>query len=117
MSDIISIHAPLNHFTSNLIKFEQLKLMKKSALLINVGRGGIVQEADLAQALNEDVIMGAALDVFAEEPIKAHNPLLHLKNPDKLVLTPHIAWASTEARILLMEKVAENINAFLKEGI
>ncbi|QNF35469.1 D-2-hydroxyacid dehydrogenase [Adhaeribacter swui] len=113
-SDIISIHAPLSGKTRNLMAYPQLQQMKKSALLINVGRGGIVDENDLAKALNDDLIAGAGLDVFAAEPIKPDNPLLKINNPAKLVLTPHIAWSSHEARILLMDKVLQNIRDFFK---
>ncbi|PSR52308.1 D-2-hydroxyacid dehydrogenase [Adhaeribacter arboris] len=112
--DIISIHAPLNEHTRNLIAYPQLRQMKPTALLINAGRGGIVQEADLTQALNEDLIAGAGLDVFEKEPIQADNPLLKITNPQKLVLTPHVAWSSREARTLLMEKVIQNIEQFLE---
>jgi lactate dehydrogenase-like 2-hydroxyacid dehydrogenase len=72
--------------------------MKKSAILLNLGRGGIVNEGDLARALDEGLIAGAGLDVFEQEPMDAKNPLLNLKNPERLVLTPHIAWTSIEAR-------------------
>jgi len=113
--DIISIHAPLNEHTRNLITYPQLQQMKPSALLINVGRGGIVRETDLNQALNENLIAGAGLDVFEKEPIEADNPLLKINNPHKLVLTPHIAWSSREARTLLMDKVIQNIEQFLEE--
>ena len=114
-SDIVSIHAPLNEYTANLINYSSLLLMKKTALLINAGRGGIVNEADLVRALNEDVIAGAGIDVFETEPINVANPLLQVNNKEKLVLTPHVAWASIEARTLLMEKVGRNIDDFLKE--
>ncbi|MDQ4139106.1 MAG: D-2-hydroxyacid dehydrogenase [Bacteroidota bacterium] len=112
--DIISIHAPLNEHTRKLIGYEQLQQMKQNALLINVGRGGIVQEGDLTQALNENLIAGAGLDVFTKEPIEEDNPLLQINNPNKLVLTPHIAWASHEARTLLMQKVIQNIEQYLE---
>jgi glycerate dehydrogenase len=114
-SDIISIHAPLNEYTRNLINYERLQQMKRSAVLINVGRGGIVNEADLARALNENLLAGAGIDVFETEPIKADNPLLQIKEPAKLVLTPHIAWASLEARTLLLDKVQQNIQEFLAQ--
>jgi lactate dehydrogenase-like 2-hydroxyacid dehydrogenase len=114
--DIVSIHAPLNEHTSNLLHYDRLRLMKPSAILINVGRGGILNEADLARALDEGLIKAAAIDVFQHEPINADNPLLKLKAREKLVLTPHIAWASIEARTLLVEKVARNIQEFLKQG-
>jgi len=112
-SDIVSIHAPLNENTDNLISAEQLSLMKHSVLLINTGRGGIINETDLAQALDSESIGGAALDVFENEPIKSDNPLLGIKNKDRLVMTPHIAWASVEARTELIEGVKENIETFI----
>ncbi len=112
-SDIVSIHAPLNENTIDLIDYDCLKQMKQSAILINVGRGGIVIEADLARALDEKLIAGAGIDVFTKEPIMPENPLLHLKNKDSLVLTPHVTWASLEARTLLMEKIGQTINEFI----
>lgn len=112
-SDVISIHAPLTDQTRHLIGANELARMKKTALLINVGRGGIVREGDLAQALDQGLLAGAALDVFEQEPIGADNPLLAIKNKHKLVLTPHIAWSSHEARTLLIEKVSQNIRDFL----
>ncbi len=112
-SDIVSIHAPLNDQTKNLINYEAIKKMKSSAILINVGRGGIINETDLARALDEDLIYGACIDVLNKEPVSADNPLLQIGNRDKLLITPHIAWASEESRTLLMEKVYENIKKFL----
>ncbi len=114
-SDIISIHAPLNENTANLIDYKRLKLMKPSALLINTGRGGIVNETDLARALDEDVIAGAAVDVFEQEPIDRQNPLMEVKKKEKLILTPHMTWASIEARTSLMEGVRQNIEQFLRD--
>lgn len=113
--DIVSIHAPLNDHTLNLLNYEHLQLMKKTALLINAGRGGIVNEADLTRALNEELIAGAGIDVFEKEPINSTNPLLQVKNKEKLALTPHVTWASIEARTFLMEKVRLNIMEFLNE--
>lgn len=113
-SDVISIHAPLNDDTYNLIGIEQLKKMKSTAYLINVGRGGIVNEYDLAQALDSNIIAGAGLDVFESEPIGADNPLLKVRNLEKLTLSPHTAWASKEARETLVRKIALNIKDFLK---
>ncbi|GAA4420605.1 D-2-hydroxyacid dehydrogenase [Nibrella viscosa] len=115
--DIISIHAPLNENTANFINYDRLSRMKKSAILINVGRGGIVNEADLAKALDEDLIAGAGIDVYSQEPILPDNPLLHVKNKARLALTPHVTWASIESRTLLMEKVAQNIDAFLQDCV
>jgi glycerate dehydrogenase len=114
-SDIVSIHAPLIENTENLIGADQLSLMKSSALLINTGRGGIVNEQDLASALDDESIAGAALDVFENEPINAENPLLSIGNKNRLVLTPHIAWASVEARTELIEGVKNNIETFIGE--
>lgn len=114
-SHFVSIHAPLNENTEGLIGSEELKSMKKSAILINAGRGGIVKEADLAKALDDDEIGGAGLDVFDEEPMEKDNPLLSIKNKHKLVMTPHIAWASIEARTELIEGVKSNIDEFLAD--
>ncbi|CAM2078740.1 MAG: D-2-hydroxyacid dehydrogenase [uncultured Clostridium sp.] len=111
-SDIISIHAPLNENTLGLINYEALCKMKNSAVLVNMGRGHIVVEEDLARAIDEDRIRGAALDVFEVEPIKINSPLLTMKNKDRIILSPHIAWASVEARERLFNEVVENITAF-----
>lgn len=113
-SDIISIHAPLNANTHNLFNYENISMMKKSAILINMGRGPIVVEKDLAKAIDEELISGAALDVFEVEPILENNPLVSLKNKDRLLLTPHIAWASAEARDRLFNILIDNITAFYK---
>ena len=111
-SDIISIHAPLNENTLGLINYKALCKMKNSAILVNMGRGPIVVEEDLARAIDEDKIRGAALDVFEVEPIKVNSPLLTMKNKDRIILSPHIAWASVEARERLFNEVVENITAF-----
>ena len=111
-SDIVSIHAPLNERTHNLIGIQQLRMMKPTALLVNVGRGGIVDEAALAEAIDSDIIAGAGLDVFTREPLPAGHPLLNVRNKDKLLLLPHIAWASVEARTVLVSRIAENIKSF-----
>ncbi|WP_457641920.1 D-2-hydroxyacid dehydrogenase [Persephonella sp.] len=116
-SDIVSIHAPLNDKTKNLITYEKLKLMKSSAILLNLGRGGIVNEKDLAKALDENLIAAAGLDVLEKEPMDPYNPLLEIKNKDKLFITPHIAWTSIEARERLINEIAENIKAFLNGEI
>ncbi len=113
-SDIVSIHAPLNARTRNLITYEKLKLMKPSAYLLNLGRGGIVNEKDLAKALDEGIIAGVGLDVLEREPISEDNPLLKIKNKEKLFITPHIAWTSIEARRKLIEEIEKNIEAFLE---
>lgn len=107
--DVISVHAPYNERTAGLIGERELRLMKSSAFILNLGRGGIVDEAALARVIDEDVIGGAALDVFTSEPLPADNPLLHTRHPEKLRFTPHTAWASVEARKRLVAGVAENI--------
>lgn len=112
--DIISIHAPLTEKTNGLMNYEAISNMKKNSILVNMGRGPIVVEADLARAIEEELIAGAALDVFEVEPMKKDNPLLTIKNKENLVLTPHIAWASVEARERLFKEVIENIKAFYK---
>lgn len=112
-SDIISIHAPLNEKTLNLLQYDELNLIKDGAILLNLGRGGIINEADLAKILDEKEIF-CGLDVVSKEPIEENNPLLRVKNKQRLLLTPHIAWASIEARKRLIEKVALNIEEFLK---
>lgn len=111
-SDIISIHAPLSKNTLGLLDYEALCKMKNSSILVNMGRGPIVVEEDLARAIDENKIRGAALDVFEVEPIKINSPLLTMKNKDKIILSPHIAWASVEARERLFNEVIENIIAF-----
>lgn len=112
--DIISIHAPLNNKTQGLFNYKNLKKMKREAVLVNMGRGPIVVDEHLAKAIDEGLIAGAALDVFSVEPISSDNPLLHVKNKDNIVLTPHIAWASVESRNRLFSDVVENIRAYYK---
>ena len=111
-SDVVSIHAPYNEKTHELIGYEQMKQMKPGAYLVNVGRGRIVKEADLAKALNENLIAGAALDVLEKEPIDHFNELFKVEDQHKLLITPHIAWASIEARRRLIEEVVLNIEAY-----
>lgn len=115
-ADIVSIHCPLNDHTRNLIGATELKLMRHTALLINVARGGIVDEAALAQALNEERIAGAALDVFAQEPMADTNPLLQLRDPDRLLVSPHNAWATAEAIDILIDNIGENIRTLQAHG-
>ena len=114
-ADVVSIHCPLNAHTRGLIGAEQLRRMKPSALLVNVARGGIVDEAALAEALDDGWIAGAALDVFSSEPVKADNPLLALRDPYRLLASPHNAWATGEAIDTLVRCVARNIEAYLKK--
>jgi len=108
-SDVISIHAPLNERTNGLIGAEQLALMKPTAYILNLGRGGIVDEKALADAISSETIAGAALDVFTREPLPADNPLLHTAHPERLRFTPHTAWASSAARDRLVRSIAEHI--------
>lgn len=108
-SDVVSIHAPLNARTQGLLKMAELRKMKPSAFLINMGRGGIVDEADLAAAVDEGVIAGAALDVFTVEPLPLDHPFLQVKHPERFRFTPHTAWASVEARERLIAIIADNI--------
>lgn len=112
-SDIISIHAPLNIHTQGLFDKIAFEKMKKSAVLINVGRGPIVSDKDLAYALENNLIAGAALDVIDKEPIEKDNPLLKIKDSNKLIITPHIAWATYEARTRLLDEVCRNIESFI----
>lgn len=108
-SDIVSIHAPLNERTNGLIGSKELALMKPEAILVNMGRGGIVDESSLAEAIDNQTIAGAALDVFVKEPLPSDNPLLKVKRKDRLRLSPHTAWASVQARERLVSQIAENI--------
>lgn len=112
-SDVISIHSPLNEKTKNLISLKEMKEMKTSAVLINMGRGGIVNESDLVQSLNFGLIAGAVIDVYEDEPIKSDHPYMKIKDKEKVILTPHIGWASIEARKVLVDKLAENIKSVI----
>lgn len=114
-SDVVSIHAPLSETTQDLITYEKLKLMRPCAIILNTGRGGIINETDLARALNENIIAGACLDVLSSEPIKSNNPLLKVIDREKILITPHMAWASMESRAKLIEGVARNIEQFKRD--
>lgn len=113
-SDIISIHAPLNSDTENLINEKALCKMKSSAILLNLGRGPIVNENDLCEAIDNNTIFAAGLDVLSEEPMRKDSPFLELKQKDKVFITPHIAWASIEARVRLMKIIEDRIEEWLK---
>ena len=102
----------MNENTKGLINYEALSKMKRNVILANMGRGPIVVDTDLARAIDEDIIGGAALDVFEVEPIPEDNPIMKVTRKDKLVLTPHIAWASKEARNRLFKDLLENIKAY-----
>lgn len=113
--DIISIHAPLNEKTKDLLTFEELKLLKANAILINVGRGGIINENDLAKIIDEKNIR-VGLDVLEFEPMVKNHPLLSIKNKENLIITPHIAWASKEALNALMDMVYDNLKEWIENG-
>jgi len=108
-SDIITLHCPLDDKNRGMINAQSLKKMKHSAILINTGRGGLINEQDLTDALNNDVITAAGLDVLSTEPPMADNPLLTAKN---CYITPHISWATKEARNRLINTVMENLRQF-----
>ena len=111
-ADVVSIHAPLNARTQGLIGAAELRRMKPSAYLINLGRGGIVDEAALAEAVDAGVIAGAALDVYSSEPLPAGSPLLQVRHPERFRFTPHTGWASQEALARLVHGITENIRIF-----
>ncbi len=108
-SDIVSIHAPLNDRTAGLIGAGELAMMKPTALLVNMGRGAIVDEKALADAVDNSIIAGAGLDVFVTEPLPLDHPYLNMRHPERISLTPHIAWAGVEARARLIGIMADNI--------
>lgn len=114
-ADAVSIHAPLNERTKGLLGAAELRRMKPTAFLLNLGRGGIVDEAALAEAVDAGVIAGAALDVYVVEPLPADSPLLHVKHPERFRFTPHTAWASREALLRLVHQVADNIRGTVLE--
>lgn len=111
-SDIVSIHAPLDENTLGIMNKEAFEKMKSSAILLNAGRGPIVNESDLAEALNTGTIAAAGLDVLSVEPMQKENPLRMIKDSEKLLITPHIAWAGVEARRRLMEMILNQIRDF-----
>ncbi|MDM5198998.1 D-2-hydroxyacid dehydrogenase [Fictibacillus enclensis] len=110
LSDVVSLHCPLTQETEGIINSEYLSIMKRSAIIINTSRGKLVNNKDLAKALNAGVIAGAGLDVLAVEPPEDTNPLLQAKN---CIITPHIAWATKEARSRLLDLAVDNIKAFV----
>ena len=114
--DIISCHAPLNEKTYHLFNYEAFSKMKETAYFINVGRGASVVEEDLVRAINEDLIAGAGIDVMEVEPLPLTSPLLGVRNSMRLIVTPHIAWASVESRTRCVNEVYENIRSFVHDG-
>ncbi len=112
-SDVVSCHAPLNDNTRGMMNREAFRKMKNTGIFLNLGRGPIVVEEDLAEAIERGDIQAAALDVFSVEPMKRDSPLLAIQNRDKLFLTPHIAWATVEARERLVADVEASIRCFL----
>ncbi|MCR4787092.1 MAG: D-2-hydroxyacid dehydrogenase [Lachnospiraceae bacterium] len=113
-ADFLSLHCPLSPLTQGIINYDAFKKMKNTAFLINVARGPVVVDGDLKKALDEGLIAGAGLDVTGTEPMKDSNPLSEFKDSDKLIITPHLAWASTEARFRVVEENIKNIEAFLE---
>lgn len=112
-ADFVTLHCPLNEQSKLMINEKSLALFKPTAYLINTARGGLIDESALANALNSGKIAGAALDVLTNEPPKADNPLIHAKN---CIITPHMAWASLEARVRLLHATEENVRAFLQNA-
>lgn len=113
-SDIVSVHAPLDENTRGLMNRKTFALMKREAIFLNLGRGPIVVEQDLADALNGGTIAAAGLDVLCVEPMQGDNPLRTIKDSGKLLITPHIAWASVEARTRLMKTIEKQIREFFQ---
>ena len=113
-SDIVSVHAPLDENTQGLMNAEAFAKMKSSAIFLNLGRGPIVVEADLAEALNNGTIAAAGLDVLSVEPMRGDNPLRTIKDSERLIITPHIAWASVEARTRLMKIIEGQIKEYFQ---
>lgn len=113
-SDILSIHAPLNEKTEHLITYKEIAMMKKTAYLLNLGRGKIIHEDDLVRAIEDDLLAGVGLDVLEVEPMSATSPFRRLDRNEKLYMTPHIAWASVESRNRMVNEVYLNIEAYLE---
>lgn len=113
-SDFLSLHCPLTDRTKNLIDKEALSKMKSTAFILNVARGKVVNNSDLYEALENGTIMGAGLDVIEEEPINDKNPLCKIMDSNKLIITPHLAWASVEARQRCVDMTYDNIKAFME---
>ena len=112
-ADVVSVHCPLTPATKGLIGKKELSMMKPTSIIINVARGGIIDEAALADALNNKVIAGAGLDVFSREPLHS-SPLYDLTDNYTLVASPHTAWAADDARKVLIQRIADNIKEYLE---
>lgn len=113
-SDVLSLHCPLSDLSRNFIDREALRKMKKTAVLVNVARGPVVNNRDLYDALISGDIMAAGLDVLEQEPLQPSNPLSLLKDSNQIIITPHLAWGSVEARTRCVEETYKNIEAFLR---
>ena len=113
-SDIISIHLPLTSQTRNIIDSEMIACMKPSAVVINVARGAVADEAALVNAMAEGRIAGLGIDVYSEEPLRATSPYIRLMDMPNVIFTPHMAWGAYEARVRCMDEIAKNIEAFLR---
>ena len=111
-SDVVSVHAPANSQTINLITNKMMKLMRPTACVLNFGGAGIINEEDLVQCLNDYTISGAACDTYTQEPLPFNHPYFQVNDPDKIILTPHISWASYESRVELVKMIAKEIKAF-----
>ena len=109
-SDIITLHCPLTEDTKQIIRKQNIDKMKDEVRIINVSRGGLVNEQDLADALNSGKVLSAGVDVICEEPMVEDNPLLNAKN---IIITPHLAWASVDARKRRVSEVSKNLKAYL----
>ncbi len=116
-ADILSVHAPLNENTQGMMNAAAFGKMKPEAIFLNLGRGPIVVEKDLADALQRKIIAGAGLDVLSAEPMSAENPLREITDSERLIITPHIAWASMEARARLMKIVEEQVREWAAENM
>jgi glycerate dehydrogenase len=115
-ADIVSLHCPLTELTHHLIGARELALMKQTAYIINVARGAVIDQQALAVALKEGMIAGAGLDVLEDEPIKADDPLLELHDSSRILITPHIAWATVEARNRCVDETYRNVEKWMKSS-
>ena len=117
LSDIVSVHAPLNENTKGLMDIEKFKMMKKESIFLNLGRGPIVVEKDLVEALENNIIGAAGLDVLCVEPMEKESPFLKIKDSNRLLITPHIGWAAVEARTRLMKTIEAQVCEFFEKCV